>query len=147
MTPIHILHVDDSEGDILLIREAIEEGGIAHTLDVARNGYEALQFLNKVEQYKDKATPDLILLDINMPVMNGHELLECIKTDDKLKHLPVIMLSTSSSPMDILKSYQKYCNCYIIKPDSAGALDKVIRDIGNFWTSVGELPRNPIHQY
>lgn len=140
MKPIHILHVEDNEGDIKLIHDAIAEGGIAHTLDVVRDGYQALQFLNKENPYEDKGTPDLILLDINMPNMNGHELLDHIKSDDKFRHLPVIMLTTSSSKSDILKSYQKYSNCFIIKPNSSEDLDKVIADIGRFWNTVAQLP-------
>jgi len=143
MKPIHILHVEDSEGDILLFKDAIEESGIAHTLDIVKNGYEALQFLNKSGIYVEKATPDLILLDINMPVMNGHELLDFIKADERLKHLPVIMLTTSSSRKDIFKSYQKYSNSYIIKPDNAADFDKVIKGIEQFWISLAELPPNP----
>jgi len=143
MTPIHILHVEDSEGDILLINDAIAERGIAHTLDVVRNGYEGIRFLKKVEEYKDKLRPDLILLDINMPLMNGHELLDFIKSDDNLKDLPVIMLTTSNSRSDILKSYQKYSNSYIIKPDNAEDFNKIVTGIESFWLSVAQLPPNP----
>jgi len=143
MKPIHILHVEDSEGDILLIKDALEEGGFAHTLDVVRNGEEALQFLNKTGEYQHKGTPDLILLDINMPVMNGLELLELIKSDDNFKHLPVIILTTSSSKNDVLSAYQKYSNSYIVKPDTAADFDKVIKGIEQFWISVAALPSAP----
>ncbi|MEO6229638.1 MAG: response regulator [Ferruginibacter sp.] len=143
MEPIHILHVEDSEGDILLIRDAIEEGGIAHTLDVVRNGQEAMEFLNKTGNFTDKQTPNLILLDINMPVMNGHELLDFIKTDERFKHLPVIMLTTSGSQDDIFKAYQKYTNSYIVKPGNVNDFERVVRAIENFWITVAQLPKKP----
>ena len=140
MKPIHILHVEDNEGDIMLIRDSILDSGIAHTLDIVRDGYEALQFLRKEDPYQHKGTPDLLLLDINMPNMNGHELLDNIKSDEKLRHLPVIMLTTSSSKSDILKSYQKYSNCFLTKPNSADELDKMIQEVGKFWSTVAQLP-------
>ncbi len=143
MTRIHILHVEDSEGDILLIKDAIEEGGIAHTLDVVRNGQEAMDFLNKTGRYRDKQTPDLILLDINMPVMNGHELLDFIKSNERFRHLPVIMLTTSGSQDDIFKAYQKYTNSYIVKPANIDDFERVVRGIENFWISVAQLPKRP----
>lgn len=142
MSPIHILHVEDSEGDILLIREAFNESGISIKLNVATNGYEAMKFLNKEDGHKDAAMPDLILMDINMPIMNGYELLDFIKAHDKLKHIPVIMLTTSAAKKDILKSYQKYASSYIIKPNSSNDFEKVVRDIENFWMNVAELPSN-----
>jgi CheY-like chemotaxis protein len=101
MKNVHILLVEDNEGDILLTVEALEEGRIANVIEVARDGQEAL---NKLQNdFVDKKLPDLILLDINLPKMNGHEVLEKLKKNDDLKHIPVIMLSTSSSEMDIMK--------------------------------------------
>ncbi len=144
MNPIKILLVEDSEGDIFLIKDAINDAGIALSLDVARNGHEAVQLLNKEGIYQEKETPDLILLDINMPVMNGHEFLDFIKGTDKFKHLPVIMLTTSSSKTDILKSYQKYSNAYIVKPDIASDFDMVVKGIENFWINTAKLPGNHI---
>ena len=146
MKPIRILHVEDSEGDILLIHDAIEETGLAYHIDVAANGEEALRFLQKKDQFYEGGAPDLIFLDLNMPLMNGYEFLDIIKADPALKHIPVIILTTSSSRTDILKSYDKYCNCYITKPDSAFELEKVIKSIENFWFTVAELPTNSMSQ-
>ncbi len=143
MRPLHILHVEDSEGDILLLRDAIKDSGIVSTLDVVKNGVEALQFLHKEDKYKLAETPDLILMDINMPLMNGHEVLDNIKKDDKLKHIPIVMLTTSTAKSDILKSYQKYASSYIVKPNDSEDFDNVIKDIQNFWLNVAELPVNP----
>jgi len=142
MSPIKILLVEDSEGDIFLIKDAINDAGIALSIDVARNGQEAVQFLNKIEIYKEKETPDLILLDINMPVMNGHEFLDFVKGNEKFKHLPIIILTTSSSKNDILKSYQKYSNSYIVKPNIASDFDVVVKGIENFWINTAKLPGN-----
>lgn len=137
---IHILHVEDSEADILLMQVALQQLTFPHTIDVVRNGYEAILFLNKTGNYADKLTPDLILLDINMPLMDGHELLHFIKTTDSLKHLPVIMLTTSSAQSDILKSYKKYANSYIIKPDNVDDFDSIALSIENFWMKTAALP-------
>lgn len=146
MKPIRILHVEDSEGDILLIHDAIEETGLAYHIDVAGNGEEALRILQKKDQFYEGGAPDLIFLDLNMPLMNGYEFLDIIKADPELRHIPVIILTTSSSRTDILKSYDKYCNCYITKPEDAFELDKVIKSIENFWFTVAELPTSSLRQ-
>ena len=140
MKPINFLHVEDSETDIILIQDAMQELSFSHKTEVVRNGYEAIQFLNKTGEYKDKLTPDLILLDINMPLMDGHELLDSIKTSDSLKHIPVIMLTTSSSRNDIMRSYQKHANSYVIKPDNIDDFGNVAQAIEAFWMKVATLP-------
>ncbi len=140
MAPIHILLIEDSEGDIVLITEALEESNLTHTVDVARDGLEGIKFLKKEPPYHDKKMPDLILMDLNMPKLNGHDVLDIIKTDDGLKHIPVIMLTTSSATADILKSYKKYSNCYIIKPSQFQDFEKVVTAIEHFWLSVAEIP-------
>ncbi|MEN9441805.1 MAG: hypothetical protein RLZ33_1882 [Bacteroidota bacterium] len=138
MKNVHILLVEDNEGDILLTVEALEEGRIANVIEVARDGQEAL---NKLQNdFVDKKLPDLILLDINLPKMNGHEVLEKLKKDDDLKHIPVIMLSTSSSEMDIMKSYNNHANCFITKPVEIKDFVKAIESIEDFWFSIVKLP-------
>jgi len=140
MNPINILLVEDNEGDILLTTEALTEGKIANSVNVVKDGWEALQYLEKQGSYSNALTPDLILLDINLPKLNGHEVLEQIKSKDQLKHLPVIMLSTSSSSEDILSSYKNHVNCYITKPVEVEDFLKVISSIEHFWISVVKLP-------
>jgi len=140
MKPIHILLVEDNEGDILLTTEAFEEGRIMNTISVARDGKAAIDFVSKTGVYKDAETPDLILLDINLPKKNGFEVLEFVKTHNDLKHIPVIMLTTSSSMRDVEKSYQKYANCYITKPIEVNEFMDAIARIENFWLSVVKLP-------
>jgi CheY-like chemotaxis protein len=141
MRPIYILLVEDSEGDILLTTDALYECKISNTISVVKNGWEAIQFLEKNGQYVNALTPDLILLDVNLPKMNGHEVLKNIKSNDALRHIPVIMLTTSSSEKDILESYRNYANCYITKPIESDDFMKVISSIEDFWISIVQLPK------
>jgi CheY-like chemotaxis protein len=140
MKQIHILLIEDNEGDILLTTEALNEGKVLNTITVMKDGWEAIQFLEKKGKYADADSPDLILLDVNLPKMNGHEVLKSIKTNDKIKHIPVIMLTTSSSERDILLSYQHYVNCYITKPVGVNDFLDVVSSIENFWITVVQLP-------
>jgi two-component system, chemotaxis family, response regulator Rcp1 len=140
MQEIHILLVDDNEGDILLTREALEEAKIINRISIAYDGMEAIQFLQNNRPYGDGA-PDLILLDINLPKMNGTEVLSIIKNDPKLKRIPVIMLTTSSSEKDILTSYDNHANCYITKPVDLERFMDVVRTIEDFWISIVKLPK------
>ncbi len=142
MTPIHILLVEDNEGDIFLVTEALEERKIVNKISIARDGSEAMDFLNKKGKYKDELFPDLILLDINLPKKNGHEVLEYIKGNDLLKTIPVIMLTTSSSESDISRSYKNHANCFITKPVDVDNFIKVIYNIENFWINIVKLPNN-----
>ncbi len=116
MAPIHILLVEDNEGDILLTREAFEEAQILVNLSVVKDGKEAMDFLTRHGGHKDAQHPDLILLDVNLPKKNGHEVLQFIKEDEDIKQIPVIMLTTSSSERDINLSYYYHANCFITKP-------------------------------
>ena len=141
MKLIDILLVEDNEGDILLTTEALQEGKIANRISVVKDGMEALEFLEKKGAYKEAITPDLILLDINLPKMNGHEVLKSIKAIDHLRHLPVIILSTSSSQEDVMKSYKNYANCYITKPVDASDFLKIVSSIEDFWITVVQLPK------
>ncbi len=140
MTPIHILLVEDNEGDVFLVTEALEEGKIINKISVTRDGKEAMDFLDRKEKYEKEKLPDLILLDINLPKKNGHEVLEYIKEKDELKQIPVIMLTTSSAEKDILLAYKNHANCFITKPVDVDHFLKVIYSIENFWVNIVKLP-------
>jgi CheY-like chemotaxis protein len=141
MKQVHILLVEDNEGDILLTTEALEDGKIANDLSVVKNGKDALDFIFKRGLFKDVRKPDLILLDINLPLKNGHEVLEVIKTNDKTKHIPIIMLTTSSSEMDIKLAYKHHANCYNTKPVEVDDFLKAVASIEDFWFNLVLLPK------
>ncbi len=141
MTPIHILLVEDNEGDILLTTDALKEGKVSNTISVVKDGWEAIQYLEKAGKYSNASSPDFILLDVNLPKINGHEVLNKIKENEKLRHIPVIMLTTSSSEKDIFQSYQNHANCYITKPVEVNEFLKVVASIEDFWISIVQLPR------
>ncbi|GGB24441.1 response regulator [Puia dinghuensis] len=136
---IHILLVDDNEGDILLTKEALDDARIINKISIAYDGIEAVRFLRK--QARTANMPDLILLDINLPKMDGTEVLGIIKNDPELKRIPVIMLTTSSAEKDILASYNNYANCYITKPVDLDRFMDVVRTIEDFWISIVKLPK------
>jgi CheY-like chemotaxis protein len=138
MKNVHILLVEDNEGDILLTVEALEEGRIANIIEVARDGQEAIDKLEKA--LHDNKLPDLVLLDINLPKLNGHEVLERLKMTEGLEQIPVIILSTSSSEVDIVKSHKNHANCFITKPVEIDEFVKAIETIENFWFSFAKLP-------
>lgn len=138
---VRILLVEDNEGDIVLTLEALKEARIANSVDVVRDGEKAIRFLKKQGKFMNAETPDLILLDINLPKMDGIEVLNEIKTDDHLKVIPVVMLTTSDSEKDILKSYQSYANCYITKPVDFRNFLEVIQAIKDFWINIVQLPK------
>lgn len=140
MKSIHVLLVEDNEGDILLTMEALEEGKLVNKISIARDGKEAIDFLEKDGRFVTESAPDLILLDVNLPKKNGHEVLQHIKTSDILKHIPVIMLTTSSSHKDINTSYVNHANCYITKPVEVEEFFKVVIQIENFWVNIVKLP-------
>lgn len=140
MKSVHILLVEDNPGDILLTTEALEERKLVNEISVVRNGKEALDFLFKKNQYKDAHTPDLILLDINIPLLSGHEVLQQIKQDARTKEIPVIILTTSSAERDIKLSYQNHANCFITKPVEIDDFMKAIFSIEDFWIQLVKLP-------
>jgi CheY-like chemotaxis protein len=142
MQEIHILLVDDNEGDVLLTREALAEAKIVNRISVAYDGMQALRFLKKDPPFMEQESPDLILLDINLPKMDGTEVLGIIKSDPELKRIPVIMLTTSSSEKDIITSYNNYANCYITKPVDLERFMDVVRTIEDFWISIVKLPKS-----
>lgn len=142
---IHILLVEDNEGDIVLTTEALDEGKIKNSISVVRDGWEAIRYLEKKEGYEEAIEPDLVLLDINLPKVNGHKVLHHIKNHPGLKHIPVIMLTTSSDEADITKSYGNHSNCYITKPVDINSFLEVIASIENFWISIVQLPAKIKH--
>jgi len=140
MKSIHILLVEDNEGDILLTTDALQEGKAANKVSVVRDGEEALDFLDQKRKFVGVDVPDLVLLDVNLPRKNGHEVLHYIKTNEKLKHIPVIMLTTSSSDIDIRNSYNNHANCYITKPVESESFLNVVKSIEHFWVGIVSLP-------
>jgi CheY-like chemotaxis protein len=140
MEPIRILLVEDNEGDILLTKEAFEEARIIMKLSVVKDGKQAIDFLTNQNEYLNEETPNLILLDVNLPKKNGHEVLQYVKTDENLKRIPVIMLTTSSFKKDVNRAYDNYANCYITKPIEAKEFLNVVTTIENFWISIVKLP-------
>lgn len=140
MKPVHILLVEDNEGDILLTKEALEESKIINTITVVKNGRDALDFVFKKGGFVNVEVPDLILLDVNLPIKNGHEVLQALKSNESVMHIPVIMLTTSSSDRDISLSYKNHANCYITKPVEVTDFLDAIRSIENFWLNVVKLP-------
>lgn len=135
----HILLVEDNEGDILLTLEAFEECQAKTEISVAKNGREALDFLFKRGAFISVKKPDLILLDINIPIFNGHEVLQQIKADAELKKIPVIMLTTSSNPKDINRAYENHCNSYVKKSLEISEFLSVILKIDEFWLQLTTL--------
>lgn len=139
LKPVHILLVEDNEGDIILTLDAFEESKVKTEISVARNGKEALDFLFKRENFIDSKKPDLILLDINIPIYNGHEVLKQIKAHDSLKKIPVIMLTTSSNQNDIDQAYENHSNSYVKKPLDMDEFLEVILKIEAFWLQLSTL--------
>lgn len=137
---VNILLVEDNEGDIVLAREAFREGKVLNKIDVVRDGQEALDYLQRSGKYAEAQVPDLILLDINLPKLDGKEVLAVIKTDPVLKLIPVIMLTTSSAHQDIIASYFNHANCYITKPVDLDKFMSVVHKIESFWLSIVKLP-------
>jgi two-component system, chemotaxis family, response regulator Rcp1 len=140
--PIHVLLVDDSPGDVRLTQETFREANIAVKLHVAPDGVEAMEFLRREGSYRDAPLPDLILLDLNLPRMDGSEVLALIKTDDKLKSVPTVILTTSEAEADIEKSYHLQANCYLSKPDQLEILETLVKSISDFWLTTVKLPRH-----
>lgn len=137
---LNILLVEDNEGDIRLTKEALKESNFESELNVVKDGVEALSYLNKEGEYHNKSLPDLILLDLNLPKKNGIEVLESIKMSEDLKSIPIIILTTSSSNSDILKTYNLYANCFITKPVDFDDFIYIVKCIEEFWIDVVKLP-------
>lgn len=142
--PAEILLVEDSPADIMLIREIFEEGRILANLHVVEDGQAAIDYLRRSKGYENAVTPDLILLDLNLPKKGGIEVLKEVKADVDLRRIPVVMLTTSDNESDVLKSYNQYVNSYITKPIDYEQFMAVVRALEDFWFSIVRLPNtNP----
>ena len=141
IAPIEILLVEDNAADVRLTKEALREGKVHNRLTVARDGVEALEVLRRVGKHADAPRPDLILLDLNLPRKDGREVLAEIKADDDLRRIPVVVLTTSSAELDIVKSYDLHANCYINKPVDLDKFFDVVKTIDEFWLTVVRLPK------
>ena len=139
--PIEILLVEDNPGDVDLIREMIEDSKVRNVMNHASDGVEALAYLHRQKPYTGATRPDLILLDLNLPKKDGREVLAEVKHDNRLKDIPVVVLTTSEAESDVLRSYQLHANCYISKPVDLAKFTTIIRSIEDFWLTVVKLPR------
>jgi len=138
---LQVLLVEDSPGDVRLTREAFREANRAIKLHVASDGVEAMAFLRREGVYADAPRPDFILLDLNLPRMDGREVLEQIKGDESLKTIPTVILTTSDAEADIVKSYELRANCYLSKPVRLEAFETLVRSINDFWLTKVKLPQ------
>lgn len=138
--PVEILLIEDSPGDVRLTQEALKEGKVLANLTVAADGVEALRVLRREGNHAQAKTPDLILLDLNLPGKDGREILKEIKSDDALKHIPVVVLTTSAADQDISRAYALHANCYITKPVDLEQFMQVVRSIDHFWLTIVKLP-------
>lgn len=139
-TGIDILLVEDNPGDVRLTQEAFKNSRLTNKLYVVNNGMDALKFLHKQDTFQNAPTPDLILLDLNMPKKDGREVLAEIKEDDTLRTIPIIVLTTSDADADVLKMYQLQANCYITKPVDFDKFIKIVKQIEEFWVTIVRLP-------
>ena len=140
MKPIEILLVEDNPGDARLTREALAQSKVRNNLHHAKDGEEAIAFLRRETPFADAPTPDLVLLDLNLPRRHGREVLDDIKRDPDLKHIPVVILTSSQAEEDIIRSYQLHANCFITKPVDLEQLTKVVQGIEQFWFTLVRLP-------
>ena len=132
--------VEDSPGDVRLTQEALRDAKVRNNFHVARDGMEALEFLRREGSFADAPRPDLILLDLNMPRMDGREVLQEIKADQSLRLIPVVILTTSKAEEDVIRSYELNANCYVTKPVDLDQFMTVVRSIEDFWLTVVKLP-------
>ena len=139
-TKPNILIIDDSESDTMLMEEAIKDTAIANSVHIINDSQDALKFIQRQGPYVNAPQPNLILLDLKMPQLDGHEFLEIVKNDKTLNHIPIIVLSTSTDPVDIRKCYELNANCYIEKPVNFMRFKKVIGVINDFWLGITHLP-------
>ncbi len=138
--PVNILLVEDNPGDVRLVQEALKDSKIRNNLFRVENGQEAINYLNKEGEYSDSVRPDLILLDLDMPQLDGREALEIIKKDPELKRIPIVVLTVSQSEQDVLESYNLQANAYVTKPLDLDQFIKVIHSIEDFWFTIVKFP-------
>ena len=137
---IDILMVEDSESDLKLAQIALRNARLLNQLNFVQDGVEAMRYLRREGGYGDAPRPDIILLDLNLPKKNGHEVLAEIRADDGLRSIPVVVLTTSDSDHDVLKSYELSANCFITKPVDMGKFMEVVRSLEHFWVKIVRLP-------
>ena len=138
--PIEILLIEDNPGDVELTKIALEDSKISVNLNIVEDGVEAIAFLRREGKYANVPHPDIILLDLNLPKKDGREVLAEIKADEKLKRIPVVVLTTSQAEEDVLKVYNLSANCYITKPVDFDQFVKIVQSIENFWFTIVKLP-------
>jgi chemotaxis family two-component system response regulator Rcp1 len=138
--PLGVLLVEDDPGDVMIAREALVAAKLHTRLDVVSDGEEALEFLRRTGEFTEATRPDLILLDLNLPRMSGHEVLAAVKQDPDLRRIPVVVLTTSASEADIAKSYDLHANVYVAKPVDFHAFSAVVKQIDHFFGNVVQLP-------
>ena len=146
LNPAHVLLVEDNQDDIELTLEALEDSKVRMEIDVVSDGISAMAFLRREGKYADKTRPDLILLDLNLPLMDGREVLKAIREDQDLTDIPVVVLTTSEDEGDILRAYKLHANCYITKPVDFGRFTEIIRQVEGFWLQLVKLPRKQDEQ-
>jgi CheY-like chemotaxis protein len=137
---VDILLVEDNPGDVRLTKEALRDAKVLNEIYVAKDGVEAMEFLNKKGKFTEAPTPDMILLDLNLPRKDGREVLAEVKKDPKLKHIPVIVLTTSKADEDIIKTYNLHANAYITKPVDLNRFVEIIHALEDFWFTIVKLP-------
>jgi CheY-like chemotaxis protein len=138
--PVEILLVEDNPGDVDLTRETLQDSKLLNHMNVVGNGVEAMAYLRRQGKYAEATRPDLILLDLNLPKKDGREVLAEVKADDRLRRIPVVVLTTSSAEQDILQTYDLHANCYITKPVNLDQFSAVVQAIEEFWFTIVKLP-------
>ena len=137
---IQVLLVEDDPGDVLMTREAFEDSKVPTALHVVNDGAEALAFLRREGEFADAPTPDLVLLDLNLPRVDGREVLAAVKADDELRQIPIVVLTTSEAEEDVLRSYALHANAYVTKPVDFDQFVRVVRQVDEFFFTVVRLP-------
>jgi two-component system, chemotaxis family, response regulator Rcp1 len=141
--PLEILLVEDNEGDVEIVGRALKTAKPPCRLSVVHNGLDALDYVRKQGKFEQAVTPELILIDINMPRMDGKKLVEILKQEDRLKIIPAIMLTSSAAPLDVRDCYERHANGYVVKPFDAPAFIDAVREVVKFWGLLGRLPSRP----
>jgi CheY-like chemotaxis protein len=141
LRPAHVLLVEDNQDDIELTLEALKDSKVSMQIEVVTDGMAAMEFLHREGKYADKPRPDLVLLDLNLPKMDGREVLKEIRADENLTDIPVVVLTTSEDEGDILRAYKLHANCYIAKPVDFNRFTEIIRQVEGFWLQLVKLPQ------
>ncbi len=138
--PVEFLLVEDNPGDVRLTQEALKDSKVRNNLNILGDGISALAFLRREPPYENAPRPDIILLDLNLPKMDGREVLSHIKADSRLKRIPVVVITSSEAEQDILRTYDLHVNCYVTKPVDLDQFIKVVQSIETFWLTIVQLP-------